>query len=863
MSPGGISDTRFFRLVMISCLLILLVSPYTNILQSNFHTFSQNEMFLDSSVIVNDQENIISELATAPLEFDNPVTFELNSTVSNNSFTINIPEPGFLTINWSFEVLAAGFPGPDFEFWINESAVKYVPQLDQSVPDEKVRNPPNLWYELMPGFTFQEENEIFAVNSGYLDLDFDLRWESTIDNVTVTLETSWVHSFGNPPLVSSGQNFSLEWMADDTWESVVVHIPEDGLYNIEVESCLPYDISSSYAGPSDIHVPERVIFLSKPKGVHNVGVTTYKNYYPNHFVTIGSSGTSVWTDDDIVQLYQGEYYVLGVSGSFTHLNGTSTNFTMNVKPFSTIRLDPNESIDLNFNIMEPETTYLVAAYVPDGNLSTIRFTNPTGGNWTVSSKHYPSMSSAVPTLTYMKYPYSELTTEVRYDDIFFVSTAGALVGSTIRTTLVTGEPWGFIYQPIGFSSFYTDGELTSYITSMSYTVNPYPILIFEVSATPAAGIYSDTFDVTMQLDAVPFEELDENPHTASFNATQGSVVQLYRFPVKSGYTYNITANPTEYTSEGSIAFAVLPSVNLFDQWTITDPPLFVTVESDSPYYSILTAQTINRTASVKLLAAIDGEIFIYGAGSGLLPGDCTEAEFRVEETPPAILDFGDSVPLLTEELDFFCHEVNLIDGYEYRLTIQLHPAQGEVSVTFFDDDGVNPFATTEEEIWLEADSSVYLYKTFTLNSHHSGVAYMGLILEGNVTIIWDVVDTTPPELSIISPSEGSIYEPGTLTIEFSAEDDIELKQLNISIGDDVIPLNLTATSYDWVIDTEGVYVILLTAEDTHGNIAGSQVIVIIELESYLSMELLLLSGFGTFGGVLVIGILVSRRRGGM
>ncbi|MGY5860664.1 MAG: hypothetical protein RTU63_14950, partial [Candidatus Thorarchaeota archaeon] len=713
MSPGGLCDRRFFRFVMISCLLILLVSPYTTMLQGSLHTFSQNEMFLDSSVVDNEQGNIISEVATTPLEFDSPVTFELNSTVSYNSFNINIPEPSFLIINWSFEVLAAGLPGPGFEFMINESAMEYVPQLDQSVPDERIRNPLNFWWELMPGFTFQEEKEIFAVNSGYLNLDFDLRWESTIDNITVTLETSLVHRFGNPPLVPTDQNFSLEWIADDTWESVVVNIPEDGLYNIEIESCLPYDISSSYSGPLDIHVPERVIFLSKSKGANSVGVTTYRNYYPNHFVTIGSAGTSVWTDDEMVQLYQGEYYVLGVSGSFTHLNGTSTNVTINVKPFSAIRLDPNESIDLKFNAMEPGATYHVAAYLLEGNLNSIRFANPTGGNWTVSSNHYPSMSSAVPTLTYMKYPYSESTTEVRYDDIFFVSTAGALVGSTIRTTLMTGEPWGFIYQPIGVAGSYTDGELTSCEMSMSFTTYPYPIMIFEVSATPASGIYSDTFNVTMQLDADPFEELDENAHTASFNETHGPLVQLYKFPVRSGYTYNISATPTEYTSEGAIAFAVLPSVDLFDQWTVTDLPMLATTESDYPYYSVLTAQTTNRTASIEFMAAIDGEIFIYGAGDGLSLGDCTEAEFRVEEIPPTILDFGDSLPLLTEELDFYDYEVNLIDGYVYELTIQLNLAQGDASITFFDNEGVNPFATTEEEVWLEVDSTEYLYKTFT------------------------------------------------------------------------------------------------------------------------------------------------------
>ncbi|MGY5878669.1 MAG: hypothetical protein RTV31_00405 [Candidatus Thorarchaeota archaeon] len=864
MSPGGLDNRRLLRFAMISLMFILLFSSYANPQLVVSQVSDANDILTDSTSVDIEQDTVISESPETPLEFNSPITFQLNSTFDNISYSVDIAEPGLLLINWSFEVTSAGFTGPNFFFWKNESSVRYVPQLDQNVHGEEVRDQIRTWWDLFPGFTFQENREIFVVNTGYIDLIFELDWQNTIDNITVTIETSWEHSFGNPTPVSTGQNFTLDWMEDNVWEGALLSIPEAGYYSIELESYLPYNISTGYAGPLDIDVPERVFFLSKAKGTHySMDSPSYWDYIPEHFISVGSAATSYWSDDDLVPLRQGDYYVLGMSGLFTHLNGTTLNVTINVEQFSVIHLDPNESLDLKFNANEPLTPRYVAVYLPEGNLSSIRFSNPVGGNWTVSSKYYPSMLQAVPSLTYMKYPDSEYTTEERFNDIFVMANPGMMMESTIRTTLVTGEPWSWLYQPYGFKSTYTNGELASYVMNPMYTMLPFQMLYFEISATPASFTFSDTFDVTLSIDTEPFIELDESVTTTTFNSTHGPIIEFYQFSVQSGYTYNVTATPTEYTSEGIVAFAILPSASTFDQWSIVDPPYLAMTTSDAPSSYSLMAQTTNRTASIEFIAAIDAEIYLYGAGAGLSLGDCTEAELRVEEIPPISVEFGEALPLSTQEMDVFDFQVDLIDGYDYELTIQLTPAVGEAFVTFFDDEGVNPFATTEEEIWLEVEASEYLYKTFTLSSHHTGKAAMGLILEGSVTITWDVIDTVPPELSIISPLEGNRYKLGNITIEFSAEDNIELKALNISIGDNIVELNLTATSYDWVVESMGVYEIVLTAEDTHGNLATSEIFVIIEYETYLSLEILVFSGLGTFGGIVVIGILVSRRRGGM
>ncbi|MFW9847248.1 MAG: Ig-like domain-containing protein, partial [Candidatus Thorarchaeota archaeon] len=658
-------------------------------------------------------------------------------------------------------------------------------------------------------------------------------------------------------------NFTLEWDSDNSWEGALLNIPEDGLYDIRLDSYLSYNVSSGYAGPLDIHIPDKLIFLSKAKGaLYASGLSNFIEYHPVHFVSIGSEADSYWFDEGMAAFQKGQYYVFGLSGIFEHLNSTSFNITIDVQPSVSLQLNANEPINLEFDALVP-STHLVAVILPDGNKSSLRFTNPSGGNWTVSTSFYPSMQPAAPSLTYLKYPEGEQTMEVRFDDIFVLTGIGVSVGTSFKAKQVTGEPWSVIYQPYGFTSSYTDGELTSYSMSYLYMTFPFPIFFFEVSAAPVAATYSETFNVTMCLDAVPFIELDETITTTSFNATHGPIIELYRFDVQSGHTYNISATPTEYTIEGTIVFAVLPSLSVFDQWSISYEPLLAKTVSDYPSYGYLAAQTTNRTASIEFLAAIDGEIQIYAAaGSGLSLGDCTEAEFEVEETPPTTIGFGDSVSLSTEETDLYGYQVELIEGYEYELTIQMSPSVGSVSATFFDTDGVNPFATTEEEIWLEVDSSTYLYKKFTLISHYTGIASLGLILEGDATLTWDVVDTTPPVLSIISPLDGSRFEPGTITIEFTADDNIELTQLNLTIGGSNIPLDLTATSYDWNAETEGVFVVKLTAEDTHGNTAGTHVVVIVALESYLSMEILVISGLGAFGGVLVIGIVVIRRRGG-
>jgi len=817
---------------------------------------------ITNSIIVDDEQpSATSELSTIPLEFDVPIAFQLNATDANRSFTIDVQEPGILYLNWSFEVLSAGFPGPDFFLMINESSVRYIPQLNQYVPDESVQNPLNFWHEISSGFSFHQNREFIAVNLGYIDLAFDLDWEDPIDVVEVSLEVSWQYSFETPTAASINQNFTLTWISDYTWESMLFTIPEDGLYNLKLESYLPYNVSIAYSGPTLVHIPEKVIFLSKDRGIYQYlsGAPPNPDYYPSHHITPGSASTSFWSDEDVFPFLQGEYFALGFSGLFENLNGTAPNVTIKVEPVSTIRLDPNESIELNFNASEP-VTYRVAAYLPEYNLNSIRFANPAGYNWTASTAIFPYMHSTPPSLTYMEYPDGEQTTETRFNDIFLMTNFVSEVGNAIRTETVTGEPWAIFYQPFGFSYSYVDGELTNIQMTSSFLSIPFPIIFFEVSATPAASVFSENFNVQMSLNAEPYEELDDVINIATFNATHGPLLHFYRFSVQSGSIYNISVTPTEYIGEGLVAFAVLPSLDMFNQWGITNQPILAATSSD--YYGYLAAQTTNRTASIEFTAVIDGVLSIYVAGAGLLGGDCVEAEVKLEEKPPSLIEFGELISIASDDVKIFSYAVDLLTGYDYELKIHLGPSVGSVYTTFFDADGVNPFASTEDEIWRYVDSSEYLYRTFTLTSHYEGVAYIAVILEGGTTISWDVVDTTPPELSIITPVEGGRYLPGTITIEFSADDDIGLKQLNLSIADNTIPLNLTAKSYDWLVETQGVYVITLTAEDSHGNEARSQVVIVVAVDSHLSLELLVVSGLGAFGGVLAIGFFVIKRRGG-
>jgi len=125
------------------------------------------------------------------------------------------------------------------------------------------------------------------------------------------------------------------------------------------------------------------------------------------------------------------------------------------------------------------------------------------------------------------------------------------------------------------------------------------------------------------------------------------------------------------------------------------------------------------------------------------------------------------------------------------------------------------------------------------------------------TIVFHI-DVTPPTINILNPINGSIIQPGNITIVFEAKDNIALAGVLIRIDEGNWTDLGVKKLYNYTVTlSEGKHVITIRAYDKAGNSRIANIIIEIKAKEAISYWIILI---GVIISVVVIGLLIWRKR---
>ncbi len=142
--------------------------------------------------------------------------------------------------------------------------------------------------------------------------------------------------------------------------------------------------------------------------------------------------------------------------------------------------------------------------------------------------------------------------------------------------------------------------------------------------------------------------------------------------------------------------------------------------------------------------------------------------------------------------------------------------------------------------------------TRTYTATQTGIVTFTLVHQGDARFSINLIDDSPPDVEILEPAWGEVFEAGDIIINFTASDEIGLASLVVGIDGSEESLPLDSTSYTYSDATSGLHHIYIEAEDAQGNIAIDSITILI-LPEPTSWTLGQNAAYGVLYPLLIIG----------
>jgi hypothetical protein len=657
---------------------------------------------------------------------DDVTAFMVNRSQPMESLEVAILEPGIYQLNLSFYVDIAPPGGVDLYAQFYQSVDWWMPGMGTYLETQQIFANTN-WNNMMNDSTDYYETEVIAVRTGFIRLDFGISSPSAIDQVSANLTVDQILVFSTMlnanPL---GENTTIEWTEDQTWQGFRINLPTDNYYNFSAYAGLDWDTTAGYLG--GFINPVGVILIDLNYGQY----MPYNSWNPGFILPAGpdtnSSINGPYTNQEVMK--GGDYYLLGKSNDFTHLNSSLANFTLSISVIPTQILLPNQPLELQFNTTPNVLDTYVAVTIPEGHYFDAYFSNPSGANWTVWGEDAWLGSYTGP---YFE-EYRDPSTIYNESETLQHGWATTIGGGQPMPGLL-GDMYSEIWEAQATYTVYINGTNVAAIPPGPFGINSwFNTFFFHVQAGPTSSIHSTTFNITANFEITPFPELTPSGLTFEFNSTVGPFYHIFAIPEASGVIYSASAIATNYTTTGAIRIEDMMQPNGYLDWewiSMFAPPLGKT----DPPAGTGAAQNVNDTATLTYVAVRDRVNYIWVQGPGMIGGDMTECQINLEITPPIPYTLGTVATVTLYDLDLAAYTFNVVAGNTYILNLELHYDGNAAYGYFLDVHGNTPFVISSLfQFIIAASASMPFSMTYTgsFTARYSGRVTFVVMAESTV-----------------------------------------------------------------------------------------------------------------------------------
>ncbi len=684
-------------------------------------------------------------VAAVPAPINGITTVVINDTEPQESFEVQIIEPGIYRFNISYFVVNATPGGVDIDTDWYQTQNMWFPIA-------------GTYFQTLDNFNSYDFNnrhendtgsfdmDLLCLRQGYIRIDFALTSYSTGDQVTGNLTVEQLLLFGAlPDAMPMGQNTTLEWTTDHTWQGFRLHLPENNFYNFTAYGSLNWSTTAGWGGDATYHPLDGVMLIDLNYGEY----MPYQYWDPVYDVPTGANESSdIWgpyKNEEV--LVGGVYYVLALSDEFEILNDSLTTFTMNVNPVPTTPLIPGVPLPLQFNTTPNVLDAFISVTIPEGHYFDAYFSNPSGINWSVST--YDAWDGG-----YCG-PYYEI-----YED----PSVNYTLHDTLEHGYVSGESMGYPAPGVLYNMYteyyfayatyatYTNGSITGAVPPFGPGASSrFTTFYMYVQANAISDPHSQTFNITANVDITPFPELTETVYTVDFNSTIGPFYHCFALPQVSGGIYSVSALATEYTATGTVAVYDYPQTEAFRDWqfmSFIGPPLGYGDPASGTGYS----ENTNDTAMLKYVSVRDVINYLQVQGPGIVGGDMTEANVSLTITAPIPYPLGTVATANLDPEEFTTYTFDVLAGTTYLLSMELNPAGLVAYGYFINIVGESPFIIgTFYNILIGVSPSLPFSMTYqgTFTARYTGRVTFAIVGDGVVDFIIGPAQT-PISLPIIA-----------------------------------------------------------------------------------------------------------------
>jgi hypothetical protein len=764
---------------------------------------------------------------TSDIPLDTTVETYLNTSHNDLVYEVQVTDRGVYLFNWTLKNNGS-FTQVGYDVVMRQIRQEYIPQLDRYNPVEDGPTYSSI-SSLNDGQSTIDDHMFIVTNPGSIlfefGCDFNTDDELFLLNFTVTQE----YSSSQASVLTPPESETIVWTEDGTFESARIDIAQDGLYNITIQSYLPYDVTGGFGG--GIAFPFDVFYLLN--AVHGLYTPDMQVWSILFSIPVGpTTGEGYWEDILLYPLEAGEYYLGGLTSSFEYLNGTYVNATINVERIDTKVLPANGEVDLSFDETDAESMYQWVEYSPAvGYQYDMYFTNPSGSNWSLMAEDYRA-AVLMPQIAHITGPTATLTQDYRWVGCSTLSYSQTKLYSELGP-LGEGHSKEWLFQ--GAAQQYLNGELldgTPPGPGIGYgNLFPTFYLLMVLDNDPTG--HSPTFNVTMKSVQSTFTSLPLGVSTHQFNHTAGPYLHGFGLDMLAGYTYEIVCTPTVYTSYGSLYLQVFTDIPVTNRdWAVFDTPRLIKATPYEVAISHMSSRNVNESVSIKFTAVRTGLAYVVVQANDYVgTPDTTEFSMDMTVSAPTTVSLGASNPVTLEDMDFTGYTFDVVEGYVYVFSMSIDYESTEAWAIFFDENGVVPFDIGVADIWAFVQKPDYLEYRNQYTATMTGSVFLALIGGSDITFSITEEDDVAPEVAIIDPSESDVLPIDTIWVNFTVTDDIGLNNLTLTINSTIYVLDTSATHYFWTVTEAGLYTLTLTAEDLYGNIGSDSVTVIVDLHS--------------------------------
>ncbi len=662
--------------------------------------------------------------------------FELNDSYTSESIEISITEPGIYGLNLSWFVEEGQPPGVDLGADFYQSIGYYIPGMGVYLQAQQSLASPN-WNNRLTNATYSYDLEVIAVRTGYLRVDFEMTDYNLGDWVSANLTVSQEFLFASSPnAMPLGQNSTLEWTEDNTWQGLRVNLPTDNFYNFTTYAGLNWNTTAGYSGESLAPVDLALIDLEYGE------YYTYNYWSPTHSIPAGPSINSsvIGPMIELDVLKGGDYYLIGKSDEFTYLNSSIANFTLNVFPVPAQPLLPNQPLELHFNTTPNVLYNYIAVTIPEGHYFDAYFSSPIGANWTVWGEDAWTGSFTG--------PYFET-----YEDPTTIYNESETLEHGWATTIGMGTPMPALLGNYYIEEWSAQATYTVYINGTKVTAIPpggmsatsrFNTFYFRVEAAPTDPDHSTTFNLTANFFISPFPQLTTSGLTFEFNSTVGPFYHLFAIPEASGVIYETSAIASNYNTSGTIRIEDMEQPGAYLDWewmAMLAPPLAIADPATGPGAS----QNVNDTATLTYVAVRDRMNYLWVLGPGMIGGDMTACNVSLSITPPSPYQPGTIASVTVHDSEFACFTFNVIAGNNYLFNMELS-IDGDIAYGYFIDVfGTTPFVISSiYQFFIVAAPSIPYSRIFTATYTARYSGRVTFIVLGEGTVYFSIGLLEPP-----------------------------------------------------------------------------------------------------------------------